>query len=197
MKKLRRALILFVPLLAMVTMFLALSGVQAASGPIRNVIFMVGDGMGIGAVTIGRNAIVGQAGRLSFETFPALGLASTYSADNIVTDSAAAGTALATGFKTNNGVIAMVPRKNAQGQVEMVGVKTLLEAAMEAGKSTGLVSTNTVYDATPASFGSHWGTRGGSDAIAAQIFDKKIDVSPRRRPRPVPAGRRRRGQARG
>lgn len=167
---------LLVVLLVMALVLAGIAGVRAAEPSIRNVIFMIGDGMGFGAVTLARNAVVGQEGRLSFETFPATGFVSTHSADNIVTDSAAAGTALATGYKTNNGVIAMVPRKNAQGQAEMASVKTLLEAAQEAGKSVGLVSTNTVYDATPAAFGAHWSTRGGSDEIAAQIFDKRVDV---------------------
>lgn len=173
MKLTRRVSFCFIALMAVVMAFAGLGNVSAATPQIRNVIMLIGDGMGIGAVTLGRNAVVGQSGRLAFETFPATGLVSTYSANNIVTDSAAAGTALATGYKTNNGVIAMAPKA---GTNELVSVKTLLEASQEAGKTVALVSTNTVYDATPASFGSHWGTRGGSDEIAAQILAKNVDV---------------------
>lgn len=176
MKIFRRVSFAAVTLLVVALAVAGLGNAAATTPQIRNVIVMVGDGMGIGAITLGRNAIVGQEGRLAFETFPVTGLLSTYSANGIVTDSAAAGTALATGYKTYNGVIAMAPRQAAQGGTEFYPVKTLLEASQEAGKAVALVSTNTVYDATPAAFGSHWGTRGGSDEIAAQIFDKKIDV---------------------
>lgn len=173
-KLFRRTSLILATLLVVALSLVGLGNAQAFEPTIRNVIVMVGDGMGIGAVTLGRNAVVGQEGRLAFELFPATGLVSTYSANNIVTDSAAAGTALATGYKTNNGVIGMAPKPGSP--TELIKVKTLLEAAQEAGKSVGLVSTNTVYDATPAAFGSHWGTRGGSSEIAAQIFDKHVDV---------------------
>ncbi len=148
---------------------LAAVGVLAQSPlPVKNVIFLIGDGMGIGAVQLGRNALVGPDGRLAMETFPVVGLATTFSADSAVTDSAAAGTALATGHKTNNGMVAVLPDGTA--------VTTILEAAQKKGMATGLISTNTLYDATPATFGSHWGTRGGSAEISAQLIDNGIDV---------------------
>lgn len=141
----------------------------AAPLPVKNVIFMIGDGMGIGAVQLARNALVGPNGRLVMETFPAVGLATTFSADNAVTDSAAAGTALATGHKTKNGMVSVLPDGTTP-------VTTILEAAQKKGLATGLISTNTIYDATPAAFGAHWGTRGGSAEIAAQLLDHNIDV---------------------
>lgn len=148
---------------------LAVAGVMAASPvPVKNVIYMIGDGMGIGAVQLGRNALVGPDGRLAMETFPVVGLVTTYSANSAVTDSAAAGTALATGHKTNNGMVAVLP--------DGTPVTTILEAAQKKGMATGLISTNTLYDATPAAFGAHWGTRGGSAEIAAQLIDNGIDV---------------------
>lgn len=138
------------------------------AGQVKNVILMVGDGMGFGAIQYGRNILVGPEGRLSFEKLPYVGLVTTYSADQWVTDSAAAATAMATGYKTKNGMIAVKP--------DGTPVKTVLEAAQEAGKAVGLISTNTIYDATPAAFGSHWGQRSGSSAIAAQLVEHKIDV---------------------
>lgn len=134
----------------------------------KNVIIAIGDGMGFGALQLARNVLIGPDGKFVFETFPAVGYVTTYSADNLVTDSAAAATAIATGYKTNNGMIAVKP--------DGTPVQTILEAMKKAGKATGLVATNTIYDATPAAFGAHWGTRGGSEEISAQLLDAGIDV---------------------
>jgi len=134
----------------------------------KNVILCIGDGMGFGALQVSRNALLGPDGRFPFETFPNVAIVTTHSLNNTVTDSAAAATAIATGHKTNNGIISVLP----DGTV----VPTILEAMRAAGKATGLVVTNTIYDATPAAFGAHWGTRGGSQEIAAQLFDSGIDV---------------------
>ncbi|MGE5553644.1 MAG: alkaline phosphatase [Betaproteobacteria bacterium] len=140
----------------------------AGEAQVKNVILLVGDGMGFGAVQYARNVLVGPGGRLAFEKLPYVGLVTTYAANGWVTDSAAAATAMATGFKTNNGMVAVKP--------DGTPVKTILEAAQEAGKAVGLISTNTIYDATPAAFGAHWGKRSGSDEIAAQLVERKIDV---------------------
>ncbi|MDI6870550.1 MAG: alkaline phosphatase [Bacillota bacterium] len=143
-----------------------LSAVSLAQ--VKNVILLIGDGMGFGAIQYARNILVGPDGRLAFEKLPFVGLVTTYSANQWVTDSAAAATAMATGYKTNNGMISVKP--------DGTPVKTVLEAAQETGKAVGLISTNTVYDATPAAFGAHWAQRSGSDAIAAQLVSRKIDV---------------------
>ncbi|MEA4883166.1 MAG: alkaline phosphatase [Clostridia bacterium] len=141
-------------------------GVAAAGA--KNVIVCIGDGMGYGAIQISKYALKGPSGRFAFELFPNSAIVTTYSLNALVTDSAAAATAIATGHKTNNGVIAMLP----DGTV----LRTILEAMKDAGKATGMVVTNTVYDATPAGFASHWNTRGGSAEIAAQLLDKELDV---------------------
>ncbi|MCL4514370.1 MAG: alkaline phosphatase [Firmicutes bacterium] len=140
----------------------------AAEGQVKNVILLIGDGMGFGPTQYARNILVGPEGRLTFEKFPYVGLVSTYSANQWVTDSAAAATAMATGYKTNNEMIGVKP--------DGTPVKTVLEAAQQAGKAVGLISTNTIYDATPAAFGAHFAARSGSDAIAAQLVDHQIDV---------------------
>lgn len=84
----------------------------------------------------------------------------TQSADNLVTDSAAAGTALATGFKTNNYMLGVNPDEEPVGSI--------LEAAKIAGLKTGLVVTSVINHATPAAFSSHTLDRDGYPIIAAQ-----------------------------
>lgn len=159
-------------MLAVVLVFLLACTAVATGAPqparAKNVILCIGDGMGFGAIQLARNVLLGPDGRFVFETFPNVSIVTTHSLDNPVTDSAAAATAIATGFKTNNGMISMLP--------DGTKLTTILEAMQKAGKATGLIATNTIYDATPAAFGSHWNTRGGSEQIAAQLFDAGIDV---------------------
>ncbi|WP_205054108.1 alkaline phosphatase [Arthrobacter luteolus] len=131
----------------------------------RNVILMVGDGMG----TAQRNAIrlshVGLTGELVMDSLPELGLVHTNSADpgTFVTDSAAAATTMSTGVKTYNGAIGV----DLNGQP----VPTALEIAAALGKSTGLVTTAQVTDATPAAFGAHVADRGEQSEIARQFLE--------------------------
>lgn len=101
------------------------------------------------------------------EKMPVKGDATTYS-ESAVTDSAAAGTALACGVKTKNGVIGM----NADGIV----CRSILEAAKAQGRKTALVATSTISHATPASFASHVGSRGQEPDISAQILANKVNV---------------------
>ena len=123
---------------------LALSGAHA--GATRNVIIMIGDGMGPQQVNAASYYLNGVAGTLCFEPYYKCG-ATTYSLDNAITDSAAAATALATGHKTNNLVISQSPA----GAV----YQTILEKAKAMGKRTGLVGTDPITRATPGAFGSH------------------------------------------
>ncbi|MEB7504884.1 alkaline phosphatase [Arthrobacter koreensis] len=131
----------------------------------RNIILMVGDGMG----TAQRNAIrlshVGLTGELVMDSLPELGLVHTNSADpeTFVTDSAAAATTMSTGVKTYNGAIGV--------DLNGVPVPTALEIAAALGKSTGLVTTAQVTDATPAAFGSHVADRGEQSEIARQFLE--------------------------
>lgn len=142
------------------------------SGPVlgktRSVILLIGDGMGFEQVRAASIKLGGAAGKLAMQSLPVQGSLSTHSADSAVTDSAAAGTALATGRKTNNGVIAISPGGTP--------LKTILEACRDAGKATGLVATSTITHATPASFGSHVESRGSEYEIAGQMVDARINV---------------------
>lgn len=105
--------------------------------------------------------------KLLMDTFPVAGINTTYSSDTLVTDSAAAGTALATGHKTNNGIISQKP--------DGTNVKTLIELAEEQGMGTGIVTTTRLTHATPAVFASHNASRDNENAIAADFVDSGVD----------------------
>ena len=130
----------------------------------RNVILMVGDGMGTAQRDAIRLATVGLTGELAMDSLPHEGRAHTNSVDpeTFVTDSAAAATAMATGVKTYNGAIGVGPDGSA--------VPTALEVADQLGKATGLVTTSQVTDATPAAFGAHVADRSEQSEIARQFL---------------------------
>src|SRR3954452_22212760 len=123
-------------------------------GKARNVILLIGDGMGDSEITIARNYQVGANGRLAMDKLPLTGAYTTYAVqkDNpslpeYVTDSAASGTGWATGHKTYNGAISVLPSEKP--------VPTILELAKKAGYRTGDVTTAELQDATPAVLASH------------------------------------------
>jgi len=152
-----------------VAVTLCLAG--AAQSKPKNVIFFIGDGMGPQQVKAGGIYVYGASGALSFESFPYQGQLTTYSANSSVTDSAAAGTALATGYKVNNGVISMAYPANPDYS-EGSELPTLLEYFKARGKSTGLVSTAYLTDATPAGFGAHEPTRSNYSQIAGDYLNQ-------------------------
>ncbi|HOW26874.1 MAG TPA: alkaline phosphatase [Elusimicrobiota bacterium] len=137
-------------------------------GAPKNVILFIGDGMGpeqIKAAGIYKN---GQSGSLNFESFPHQGTFTTYSADNAVTDSAAAATAIATGHKVNNGVVSQqTPGDGSE-------LETLLEYFKTRGKKTGLVTTTYITHATPACFGAHESSRNNETEIAGDFLNQTL-----------------------
>lgn len=135
---------------------------------VKNVIFLIGDGMGITQIAATRIKMYGAKGRLHIEKMPVTGLIDTFSADDLVTDSAAAGTALAAGYKTNNGMISVTP----DGEKTL----TILEACKKIGKSTGLIATSRITHATPASFCAHVKSRDNEAEIAVQILKNRVNV---------------------
>jgi alkaline phosphatase len=135
---------------------------------VRNVIFMIGDGMGESQVQLARLSGVGPEGRLYMERMPVKGLVHTTEIGGDVTDSAAAGTALASGVKTKNGKIGVSPDGTAY--------QTILEASKAKGKATGLVVTSTISHATPACFASHVRSRGDETEIAKQMLTNRVNV---------------------
>ncbi|KAF0238930.1 MAG: alkaline [Prolixibacteraceae bacterium] len=131
----------------------------------RNIILLIGDGMGVTQVFA---ALTANKGRLFIENCKYIGFSKTSSGDNYITDSAAGGTALAAGVKTYNGAIGVDMNKNP--------VKTILEEASGKGLSTGLVSSSAITHATPASFISHQASRSSYEDIATDFLKTDIDV---------------------
>ena len=137
----------------------------------RNIIYLIGDGMGYGQLStlIMENAVnkeeyePSQVNRIKH-----MGISTTYSADNKVTDSAAGGTALATGEKANNGTLGLNPQGDTLTSV-------LVEAA-EMGKSTGIIVNTSILDATPAAFYAHVPERKLWDDIALQLSRHTFDI---------------------
>lgn len=147
------------------SLFLGLSVSAQETREIRNVILMIGDGMGTSQVFAGMTA---QNGDFHITTSRHIGFSKTQSGSHYVTDSAAGGTALSTGKKTYNGAIA----------VDMHGkrLKTILELAAENGYATGLVASSAITHATPASFIAHDTSRNNYEAIARDFLDTDVDV---------------------
>jgi len=130
----------------------------------KNVILFIGDGMGFEQVAAAGMYANGQAGTLIFEAFDHQGQVTTYAADAAITDSAASGTAMATGHKVNNGVVSMaIPGDNRE-------LETALEYLKKQGKSTGLVTTTHITHATPAVFAAHEPDRGNLAEIAQDFL---------------------------
>ena len=130
----------------------------------KNIIFLIGDGMAAPQITSG----LFFHKKLAVEKFKVLGLHKTWSANKIVTDSAAGGTALACGVKTNNGMVGMTPDKTPK--------KSALELAKENGKATGIVATVVIPHATPAAFTAHVDARYKYNEIAEQQANLGLDL---------------------
>lgn len=122
---------------------------------VKNVIFMIGDGMGAEQLWAGR---IANKGALNIEQLPVVGFSRTPSASHLITDSAAGGTALACGQKTINGHIGQDPAGNK--------LPSLLCMAESKGMPTGLVVTKDITDATPAAFYAHVDDRRKAGEIA-------------------------------
>jgi len=148
--------------------------------PVKNVIILIPDGMSVGATTLARWFQGGQP--LALDEMAA-GLVRTYNSDTPIGDSAPAGSAFATGYKSQTGQIASLPVKvgmpgvplPAAGQ-ENRPLATVLEAARLAGKSTGLVATSEIMHATPADFSAHSPSRKAYDDLSEQQVHNRLDV---------------------
>ena len=137
----------------------------AAKPQVNNIIFMIGDGMGLNQAYVG----VQRYGQLlSFMQMPYATLQETWSANQKITDSAASGTALACGIKTNNYMIGMSP--------DTVAVESILAQSARNGKSTGEVVTCYIPHATPAVFVAHQPDRGMYEEIAMDYLHNTPDV---------------------
>jgi len=128
------------------------------------IIFLIGDGMGLSAVSTG--FYFGDQPSV-FNRFHEIGLQQTSSASHKITDSAASGTALAAGTLTYNGAIGVDTAK--------VSLQNIAELVASMGWSTGVVATSTISHATPASFYAHVEQRSMEEEIAVQLLDSEID----------------------
>lgn len=142
---------------------------QAAASRPKNIIFFLGDGMGINTLTAARIYAVGEEGQLTLDTLPESAFVKTYSNDAQVTDSAASMTAYMTGVKANNGVISM------NGGSAAV---TLAELARQRGMSAGVVTNTRVTDATPAATYAHAAKRELEADIAAALVPGGAGYNP-------------------
>jgi alkaline phosphatase len=163
-------------------------------GRARNVILLIGDGMGDSEITMARNYHLGAAGRLAMDGLPFTGACTTYAVQeeaphlpDYVGDSAASATAWATGHKTSNGRLSTAPGTGES-------LVTILELAQAHGLATGIVTTAELTDATPAALVAHANHRscqgpadlgrcpqlaksaGGPGSIAEQMVDHDVDV---------------------
>ena len=125
-----------------------------------NVIYMIGDGMGLPQVYA---AMLASGEEMTFSQFPYIGVVETNSASNKITDSAAGGSALASDHKTNNAMVGMNP--------DTIPMKTVLEALKEQGKETGIVVSCYVTHATPAVFYAKVPHRRQYEDIAMQLAE--------------------------
>jgi alkaline phosphatase len=156
-----------------------------AAAPSKNVLFFLGDGMGITTMTASRIYKVGEDGELTMDTLSETAFVHTYSNDGQVTDSAPSMAAYMTGVKMNNEVISMSPdtkATDAAGKPYLVNfdstcpttgngmpAETLLEQIKAANYSTGVVSTARITHATPATTYSHVCHRDAENTIAAAL----------------------------
>lgn len=143
----------------------ATSDGQEVASQVKNVILMIGDGMGISQVYAGMTA---NKGTLNLEKCQFVGFSKTYSANNYITDSAAGGTAIACGTKTNNGAIGVDEDGNP--------VKSILEYASENGLATGVVASCAITHATPASFVAHQPSRKMEEEIAEDFVNSDVTL---------------------
>ena len=130
----------------------------------KNIILMIGDGMGLGQITA---AMYKNNGYLNLESFPVVGLQKTHSGDNLITDSAAAATAIACGVKTFNNAIGV--------DMDTLPVQSILEMAEERGLATGMIATSSIVHGTPGPFISHQPSRVLLERIAADFLETEID----------------------
>lgn len=131
----------------------------------KNVIFIIGDGMGTAQVY---SSVVAQRGQSNFLRFPFSGFSRTYSHNKYTTDSGAGGTALVTGKKTNNYFVGMAP--------DSTDILSFLEVLHGMGLSTGFVVTCSVLDATPASTYGNVPYRRMYDTLSDQMSHAPFDV---------------------
>jgi alkaline phosphatase len=131
----------------------------------QNIILMIGDGNGLAQIS---SAMIANRGELSITELKNIGLSKTASYDDLITDSAAGATAIATGQKTNNRAIGVGPKgKSLSNLTEMLGKK---------GFNTAIVSTDAIYGATPSSFYAHKVERDDTPGLVKDLKNSQLDL---------------------
>ena len=153
---------------AIVTLSIILTTLLSAEAQeVKNIIYLIGDGMGLTSVSMMQ--IDNNYEATIFDKADNIALQKTYSLDNRVTDSAASGTALAAGSKTNNTMLGKLP----DGTV----VESLMELASKLGKATGIVVTTYLQHATPGAFYAHVDSRHEYATISEQLLASDVDIA--------------------
>lgn len=130
----------------------------------ENIILMIGDGNGLAQIS---TAMIANDGQLTITNIRDIGLVHTAAADDLVTDSAAGGTAMATGIKTNNRAIGVNPSGEKQNN--------LVEILSKKNYRTGIITTDAIIGATPSSFYAHTIERDDSETIVKDLLQSPLD----------------------
>jgi len=130
----------------------------------KNIILLIGDGMGLSQVSASQFY---NKNATNFERFSVIGLSKTSSSSDLITDSAAGATALASGVKSYNGAIGV--------SSDTLSAETIVEQISIKGIKTGIISTSAITHATPACFYAHVKSRRMEDEIASFLVDSEVD----------------------
>jgi alkaline phosphatase len=141
---------------------------ESADPDAQNVILFIGDGMGVGHVSAAADLLGSPGSTPAMIDTPHLALVRTWAADNLAPDSASTGTALATGFKTRKKAVGVLK----DGRV----VRNLFEVARDSGRTTGVITTSGVVDATPATFTVHVEWRDDYHEIFEKMLGSGTDL---------------------
>ena len=137
----------------------------------KYIFYFIGDGMGLSPIMVTEaynRTVLNNKEHLQMLQFPVISLATSYSANQHITDSSAAGTALSTGYKTKNYMLGMNP--------DSVAVYSVAKSLKEAGYGVGIATTVTLNDATPGAFYGHAVNRNNYYDIALGILDTNYDI---------------------
>ena len=135
----------------------------------KNIILAIADGAGLNHITVSRLAIGGPDHKLYIDQLPVAGTSSTHAYENLITDSAAAATAWATGNKTKNRYLSVDKDKKE--------LTTIFEMLDDKGYLKGVVVTSSVTHATPAAFYAHIDSRYKEKEIADQLLNSSVDIA--------------------
>ena len=138
---------------------------DGTNGKVKNVILLIGDGMGLSQAVAGYFA---NGSDLAIMKLKNMGYVRTYSASHFTTDSAASGTTYACGVKTTNGFVGMTPDERPAANIP--------EKLRDKGVAMGVISTDNISGATPSVFYAHVSKRGATVDILAQMTQSKLDL---------------------